>query len=114
MPSATYALVVSRTWILQTNPKLYDIDAALRALEIIYWRIPQYTGEVHASDRGLIWRSGKEAGFVAWGRFLADPQHFDLSGEDDPFDKGLQQAETDLHAPVRVWPAHHVPKWVAP
>ena len=110
MPSATYALVVSRTWILQTNPKLYGIDEALRALEIIYWRIPQYTGEVHASDRALIWRSGKEAGFVAWGRFLADPQHFDLSGEDDPFDKGLQQAETDLYAPVRVWPAHHVPK----
>ena len=102
--------VVSRTWILQTNPKLYDIDAALCALEIIYWRIPQYTGEVHASDRALIWRSGKGAGFVAWGRFLADPEHFDLSGEDDPFDKGLQQAETDLYAPVRVWPARHVPK----
>lgn len=63
--SAFYALVVSRTWILQSNPKLYDIDAAVRTLEIIYWRIPQYTGEVHASDRALIWRSGKEAGFVS-------------------------------------------------
>ena len=60
-----YALVVSRTWILQTNPKLYNIDAALGAREIIYWRIPQYTGEVHASERALIWRSGKEAGFIA-------------------------------------------------
>jgi hypothetical protein len=54
---------------LQTNPKLYDIDGALRAREIIYWRIPQHTGEVEASDRALIWRSGKEAGFVGWGRF---------------------------------------------
>jgi hypothetical protein len=32
---ATYALVVSRTWILQTNPKLYDTDGALRSREII-------------------------------------------------------------------------------
>lgn len=30
--SAFYALVVSRTWILQSNPKLYDIDAAVRTL----------------------------------------------------------------------------------
>lgn len=105
-----YALVVSRTWILQTNPKLYDVDAALSAREIIYWRIPQYTGEVQSSDRALIWRSGKTAGFVAFGRFLANPQLFDLSLDEDPFIKGLQQAETDLYAPVRVWPEPYVSK----
>lgn len=101
---------MSRTWILQTNPKLYDIDGALSVQEIIYWRIPQYTGEVTADDRALIWRSGKEAGFVAWGRFLADPQRFDLSVHHDPFVKGLNMAETYLYAPVRVWPAGFVGK----
>lgn len=100
------------TWILQTNPKLYNVDGALHSREVIYWRIPQFAGEVKAADRALIWRSGTAAGFVAWGRFLANPQHFDLSKDDDPFVtvKGIHQAETDLYAPVRVWPAGHVPK----
>lgn len=101
---------MSRTWILQSNPKLYDVDAAVRTLEIIYWRIPQYAGQVHASDRALIWRSGKEAGFVAWGRFLSGPLNYDISKDDDPFMRGLRQAKTELYAPIRVWPARHVAK----
>lgn len=108
--AASYALVVSRTWILQSNPKLYDVDAAVHTLKVIYWRIPQYTGEVHAGDRALLWRSGKEAGLVGWGRFLSDPLNYDISEDDDPFMRGLKQAEAELYAPIRVWPARRVAK----
>src|SRR5262249_41063498 len=104
-------LRVRRTWILQANPKLYEIDAALQARPVIYWRVPQYTDQLKLGDTALIWRAGKEAGFVGWGVFLAEPQHYDLSGEQDPFLKsGYSVEKYDYYAPVRVWPARHVAK----
>jgi hypothetical protein len=90
---------------------MYDIDAALHSRSVIYWRVPQYTQELRPDDRVLIWRAGKEAGFVGWGVFVASPAHYDLSGDDDPFVKtGLREEAADWFAPVRVWPALHVPK----
>jgi predicted RNA-binding protein with PUA-like domain len=65
---------VSRVWILQANPKQFDIDAALSALGEIWWRVPQYTADVHANDIAVMWRSGKESGIVGVGRIVTDPQ----------------------------------------
>lgn len=97
------------TWILQANPALYDISAALQTKPIIYWRIPQYTDQVDTGDRVLMWRAGKQAGFVGWGVLLAKPNHYDLSQDTDPHIKGaLPHAES--YAPVRVWPATELPK----
>jgi hypothetical protein len=102
---------VRRTWILQANPNLYDIDGALQARPVIYWRVPQYTDQLKPGDRALIWRAGKQAGFVGWGAFLADPRRYDLSGDDDPFVKtGFRQQRSDFYAPLRVWPADEVVK----
>jgi len=110
-PSDAYDLAVRRTWILQANPNLYDIDAALQTRPVIYWRVPQYTNELKPGDRALIWRAGKQAGFVGWGVFLADPQHYDLSGDDDPSLKtGFRQEQNDYYAPICVWPGGEVAK----
>ncbi len=83
IPDWRFEIAVFRTWILQANPKLYDVDAALSTRQVIYCRIPQYTEELKARDRALIWRAGKEAGFIGWGVFRTDPQRYDLSREDD-------------------------------
>ncbi|WP_089007833.1 EVE domain-containing protein [Micromonospora viridifaciens] len=64
----------ARVCFFQSNPRLYDIDAALTALDRIWWRVPQYTGEVHVGDVAVLWRSGKDAGIVGLGRVAADPQ----------------------------------------
>jgi hypothetical protein len=102
---------VNRTWILQANPKMYDIDEALKARPVIYWRVPQYTDQLKPDGRALIWRAGKEAGFVGWGVFLTEPQHYDLSADLDPFLKsGYGKEKYDYYAPLRVWPAEHVAK----
>ncbi|MHB1988824.1 MAG: hypothetical protein ACYCSF_12725 [Acidimicrobiales bacterium] len=100
-----------RTWILQANPKLYDVDGALQAGGTIYWRIPQYAAEVSPGDAALIWRSGKDAGFVGWGVFQADPGLYDLSKVVDPFSKSpaFEQAG-EIYAPIVVWRAAVVPK----
>lgn len=98
-------------WILQTNPKLYDIDAALQHRPIIYWRIPQYTDQVKQGDLALIWRAGQHAGFVGWGVFYTAPARYDLSATPDPFWKGgLAGNPNEYHAPVRVWPGDHIAK----
>jgi predicted RNA-binding protein with PUA-like domain len=82
----------SRTWFLQANPRHYDIDAALDSLDQIWWRVPQYTAEIHVGDVALIWRSGKDAGIIGVGRVLSEPQlhpadpsetQFVLSGNGD-------------------------------
>jgi hypothetical protein len=65
---------MKRCWILQTNPDIFDIDGALEQLSKIWWRVPQYTGEISRGDNVLIWRSGGAAGFVAIGKVLTDPQ----------------------------------------
>jgi hypothetical protein len=102
---------VSRTWILQANPKLYDIDAALKVKPVLYWRIPQYADEVEKGDRALIWRAGKQAGLVGWGVFLSEPELYDLSSERPSFWKTSVQGQSgEKHAPLRAWPATEVPK----
>ncbi len=102
---------MKRSWILQANPKLYDVDAALVARPVIYWRVPQYTDQVKEGDRALIWRAGKQAGFVGWGVLLGDPKRYDLSGDDDPFlGSGLKQELNDYYAPIRVWPGREISK----
>jgi hypothetical protein len=50
---------VNRTWILQANPKMYEIDATLKVRRVIYRRVPQYTDQLKPDDRALIWRAGK-------------------------------------------------------
>lgn len=102
---------MSRTWIFQSNPKLYDIDAAVHARPVIYWRTPQFFEQLKQGDRVLVWRAGKEAGIIGWGVLLTDPRPYDLSKDDDPFEaKGLHRAPGDPFVPLRVWAAGHIPK----
>ena len=102
---------MARTWILQCNPKLYDIDAALRNRPVIYWRVPQFVEQLKEGDRALIWRSGKEAGIVGWAVLLSDPRHYDLSRDSDLHAKrAFPRQEDEWHVPVRVWPGSEVPK----
>jgi hypothetical protein len=102
------------TWILQANPKMYNIDEALKDEVVIYWRIPQYTNDVNAGDRVLIWRSGKQAGFIGWGVALTPPQRYDMSGKPPSthWEGGHTDAIGEFLAPIRVWPASEVRKTV--
>lgn len=100
---------MARTWIFQSNPKLYDIDAALNERRVIYWRVPQFFEQLQAGDRVLIWRSGKQAGIVGSAVSLSDPRHYDLSADDDPHGKSAFPPN-EWRVPLRVWPEQDVPK----
>ncbi|MCG3768985.1 MAG: hypothetical protein JW384_00102 [Nitrosomonadaceae bacterium] len=55
------------TWMLQGNPKLFDIDDYLARYPLIYWRTPTFTSRIYLGDRVYMWRAGSDAGIVASG-----------------------------------------------
>jgi predicted RNA-binding protein with PUA-like domain len=75
----------TRVWFFQSNPAHYDIDAALSVLDRIWWRVPQYTNEIHTGHVAVLWRSGKKAGIVGIGRVIADPQQHPADAAEKPF-----------------------------
>ncbi len=59
---------------MQANPARFRIDDALGVLAEDDWEIRQYTRQVHAGDRAFVWRSGDDAGIVAAGWVVSEPE----------------------------------------
>ena len=55
------------TWILQGNPKRFNIDDYLSRYSYIYWSAPKYQKDFNIGDSAYIWRAGEEAGVIAFG-----------------------------------------------
>ena len=54
-------------WILQGNPKRFDIDDYLCRYSFIYWSTPTNQKEMVVGEKAFIWRSGELSGLVAIG-----------------------------------------------
>lgn len=101
----------ARVWFFQSNPKLYDLGRALTALDRIWWRVPKYTGEVHAGDIVVLWRSGKDAGIVGLGRVVAEPQLRPMDSGEKTFVLAPEEgADNVTRALVRVTAVPFFPK----
>ncbi len=101
----------TQAWFFQSNPLHYDTDAALGALDRIWWRVPQYTNDIHAGDVAVLWRSGKEAGIIGVGRIITDPQQHPV----DTAEKSFVLAESEgteavTRALVRIQPVPFIAK----
>ena len=93
----------TRAWFFQTNPKHYDIDAALGRLDRIWWRVPQYTNDIHIGDSVALWRSGKNPGVVGLGRVVADPQWHSMDEAEKTFVLSEEEgAEDATRALIRI------------
>ncbi|MEX2374670.1 MAG: EVE domain-containing protein, partial [Dehalococcoidia bacterium] len=102
---------MTRVWIFQANPDRYDIDAALRELDVISWRVPQRTSEIAAGDIAVIWRSGPEAGIVGVGRILDTPRESTDLVEESRFDRGDgEEVGATTRTRVLVQASEFVPK----
>jgi hypothetical protein len=91
-----------RVWILQANPELFDIDAALRELPRLEWRTPQHTSEVRAGDIAVIWRAGSNAGVVGIGRFVTPPRETQPLADEQRFDHAAVPLGRSTYALVEV------------
>ena len=102
---------MTSTWIFQANPKNYDLDAALQALDRIWWRVPQHTADVRVGDVVVLWRSGKEAGIIGIGRVAEPPQQHEMVAVEMAFVKaGSEDLQDTTRALVLVCPAPFVEK----
>jgi hypothetical protein len=100
---------VARAWIFQGNPKRYDLDGALRELDTIRWRVPQYTSDILPGDAVVLWRSGDDAGIVGVGRVVEPPREVDMATEELRFDRG-DAGDPTTRATLRVVPCALVGK----
>lgn len=101
----------ARTWFFQANPAHYDIDAALAALDRIWWRVPQHVNEIRVGDMALLWRSGKNAGIVGVGRICSDPQQHPIDDAEVPFVLGAEEGASDVtRVLIRVQPVSLIAK----
>lgn len=55
------------TFILQGNPKYFDIDSYISEHQFIYWTASRLSKEMKIGDAVYIWRSGANAGAIAKG-----------------------------------------------
>lgn len=100
---------MARAWIFQGSPDRYNLDAALRELNTIRWRVPQRTSEVLPGDPVVLWRSGEDAGIVGVGRVVEAPREARMDPEELRFDRGDAGGST-TRATLRVAPCPFVAK----
>lgn len=61
------------SWIFQSNPRYFDIAAAVRSLDEMNWTVAQSKNQIHAGDRVYVWQSGPSGGIIAIATILTDP-----------------------------------------
>ena len=64
----------NRVWIFQGNPKIYDVQNALKELDVFHWTLRQHKSEVLPGDLVYIWASGESGGLL--GKCLVDSEAF--------------------------------------
>jgi len=60
-------------WIFQSNPKIYNIDGAVRDLSELTWTVKHEALRASVGDRVFFWRAGREAGVIALGTIIEAP-----------------------------------------
>lgn len=69
-------------WIFQFNPKIYRwFDRINFTTEPEQWLTSQHAKFIHKADLVAIWASGKESGFYALGKILANPSKNPLKAD---------------------------------
>jgi 5-methylcytosine-specific restriction enzyme A len=65
------------TWIFQSNPKLFNVDAYLRDFRVVLWRVPKFNDQINKGDIAYLWRAdgGKRGsgGIIAHGTVIGTP-----------------------------------------
>jgi hypothetical protein len=88
-------------WLLQANPKRYDVLNALSDAEIgnsIHWLVNQHKKRIRKGHLGLIWMSGTEAGIYALTRIESEPAMM----QEFPAAKKYWSDTTEKHQGLRV------------
>ena len=61
-------------WIFQANSLYYNINEAVEKLSTITWLVNKYKDRISPGDHVYLWRCGDDAGIVAKGTVLSEPE----------------------------------------
>src|ERR1051325_4068493 len=61
------------SWLFQSNPELFDLASAIKALDEQTWLVNQHAKAIHAGDKVFFWETGKNAGIIGVGTILSEP-----------------------------------------
>jgi hypothetical protein len=94
---------VRRSWIFQSNPKLYDITSALKELDQINWVVRQHKEKVKSGDLVYIWQSGSSSAILASGTIQNDPGLIGrIEGQDQYVKTSGAFEQDELRVTVRI------------
>lgn len=74
-----------RTWIFQSNPKIYDVGRAVRTLRKDTWLVHQHGADIHPGDCVYLWESGSNAGIVGVAEVLDEVSDRNMPKESESF-----------------------------
>lgn len=61
-------------WIFQSNPKRFDLEAAIKKLKKDTFTVNQYGNIIKEGDKIIFWNSWVEAGVIGYGEVLTNPE----------------------------------------
>lgn len=105
-PNGKSVNISQSTWILQGNPKRFNIDDYLSRYSYIYWSAPRHQSDFNIGDRIYIWRAGEESGVIAYGileelpKPLSQVQFLDALGDD--LWRSQEDVPTDIKIGIRL------------
>ena len=71
-------------WIFQANPKIYNAVGAVEDHDKLTWSVYQHRKQIKEGHKVYIWISGRDAGIIASGTILCDPEKREPD-LDDPY-----------------------------
>src|SRR5690606_29889927 len=63
-------------WIFQGNPKIYDINKALKEGHLKSWKVAAHKDKIKQGDKIILWQTGVEAGCYAFAEVVSDVGRF--------------------------------------
>ncbi|MGI6083187.1 MAG: EVE domain-containing protein [Limnochordia bacterium] len=91
-------------WVFQANPESYDVMGAVKNLDELTWTVRKHAGQIRSGDKAYIWESGRDAGVIAVGKVLSDPEQMTLPEEEEPYfrDRSLAGSEPVLRVRIAI------------
>lgn len=79
-------------WLFQIDPRIYDLESALRVLSEIDCVVSMFADQIHAGDKVYLWKTGPNAALVAIASVLDQPSERKPRNADLLFYKSAYEA----------------------
>lgn len=86
-------------WIFQGNPKIYDLETALREQVLNDWAISAHKDKIKVGDKVIIWITGKDSGCYALAKITFPPREETSSAGDHLW---MDKKESELKAGIAI------------